>query len=161
LSSVEVPTWAAAERIDPDVGAATPVAGSDAESALVYRATGLLDGSVALVRHRIGGGVDMVRVAPDGLEMDLAHSPQPSVSISPAGDRLAWAAAGTVWLGSVGDEPSPLAAGNGIAASFSPDGSLLMVIGADAVGVVDLAGSRRSDLADMACWIGGGRGCRP
>lgn len=161
LSSVEVPTWAAAERIDLDRGAAVPVSGTNDESALVYRATLLVDGSIGLVRHRIGGGVDVVRVASDGLEVNLAHSPRPGVTISPAGDRLAWAVDGTVWLGSVGDEPSPLAVGSGSAGSFSPDGSLLMVIGSGAVSVVDLAGTRRSDLAVSACWLGGGRGCRP
>ena len=161
MSSVEAPTWAAAERIDLDGRPAVPVAGTKDDSGLVYRATLLVDGSVALVRHRVGGGVDVVRVAPDGLEMPLADSPHPGVTISPAGDRLAWAIDGTVWLGSVGDESAPLAVGRGTSGSFSPDGSLLMVIGSDAVSVVDLAGARRSDLAGSACWLGGGRGCRP
>jgi hypothetical protein len=161
MSSVEAPTWAAAQRIDPDGGDAVAVGAADAQTALVYRATALIDGSVALVRHRIGGGVDLARIAPDGLEMDLAHSPQPGVTISPSGDRLAWAADGSVWLASVGEEPSPVAVGSGSAGSFSPDGSLLMIIGPNAAGVVDLAGNRRSDLVASACWLGGGRGCRP
>jgi hypothetical protein len=161
MSSVEAPTWSRAERIHPNGEAAELLTASDDQSALVYRATALVDGSVALVRHRTGGGVDVVRVALDGLEMTIARSPHPGVTISPAGDRLAWAIDGTVWLGSVGDDPSPVAAGGGSAGSFSPDGSLLMVVGTDATGVVDLAGNRRSDLATLACWLGGGRGCRP
>lgn len=161
MSSVEAPAWAAAERLDFESGGSRSVSATRPDAQLVYRATALIDGSVALVRHEIGGGVDIVRVDPGGLEMRLAESSHPGLVVSPGGDRVAWAVDGVVWLGSVGNETSPLPAGNGSIGSFAPDGSLLMVIGADATAIVDLAGNRQSELIESACWLGGGRGCRP
>ena len=63
MSSVEAPIWAAAQLVDAN-GAAAPVDPSAApESQLVYQASAVIDGSIALVRHRTGGGVDVVRVS--------------------------------------------------------------------------------------------------
>ncbi len=162
VSSVEAPIWASAEWIDPDSGSAAAVGAPAAtQTELAYRATALLDGGVAIVRHRTGGGVDIVRVGDDGEELPLATSSVPGVTVSPGGDRLAWIEGGTAWLGSTADGPPPFATGSATSVSFAPDGSLLMAVATDGARLVDLAGSERADLVVGACWLGGGRGCRP
>jgi hypothetical protein len=159
LSSVEAPTWASAQLIDQG-GAATAVDATAApESQLDYQAAALLDGSVAVVRHRTGGGVDVIRIA-DGQPTTTGTLDAAAVAVSPTGERLAWASNGTLWL----DRPDahvPFNLGSGRSARFSPDGSLLLLFGDGAASVVDLAGNRRGPATMTACWFGDGRGCRP
>jgi hypothetical protein len=159
LSSVEAPTWAAAQIIDQQ-GIATAVDATTApESQLDYGAAAVLDGSVAIVRHRTGGGVDVLRIV-DGQVTTAATLEAASVAVSPTGERLAWATNGTVWLNRP-DADVPFDLGPGQSARFSPDGSLLLVFGEGTASVVDLASSRRGAAATSACWFGDGRGCRP
>jgi hypothetical protein len=162
LSAIDAPLWAAAETVD-GAGAVVPVAGgSEPESQLVYGATPLDDGSVAIVRHRVGGGVDLVRVDGAGSETALARlAGAAAVAVSPDGARLAWPAAGTTWLAPADAVTDAVAIGDGAPARFSPDGSLLLVFGSGTVEIFDVAGDHIGSASSAACWIGGGRGCRP
>jgi hypothetical protein len=144
-------------------GTVAPVAGGlEPESQLVYGATPLVDGSVAIVRHRVGGGVDLARVDGAGVETVLARlDGAAAVAVSADGARLAWPAAGTTWLAPVDAVSDAVAIGDGAPARFSPDGSLLLVLGSSASDIVDGAGDRIGSASAAACWVGGGRGCRP
>jgi hypothetical protein len=162
LSAIDAPLWAAAETVD-GAGTVAPVAGGlEPESQLVYGATPLVDGSVAIVRHRVGGGVDLARVDGAGVETVLARlDGAAAVAVSADGARLAWPAAGTTWLAPVDAVSDAVAIGDGAPARFSPDGSLLLVLGSSASDIVDGAGDRIGSASAAACWVGGGRGCRP
>jgi hypothetical protein len=54
-----------------------------------------------------------------------------------------------------------IAIGDGSRARFSPDGSLLLVSGPDGAIIIDRSGNLIDAVGPDACWIGGGRGCRP
>jgi hypothetical protein len=161
-SAVDAPLWASAEIVD-GAGATTPLAGSTAaEAQLIYGATPLADGGVALVRHRVGGGVDIVRLDAYGTETALATlDGAASVAVSVDGSLLAWPAAGKTWLAAADTAAEPVVIGDGSHARFSPDGSWLLVLGVDTATVVDRAGELIDQVGPGACWVGGGRGCRP
>lgn len=162
LSAVDAPLWAAAESVDGS-GAVTALSGSAApEAQLVYGAAPLADGSVALVRHRIGGGVAIVRLDAKGTESTMAQiDGAAAVAVSTDGELLAWPASGTTWLANANAVTDAIAIGDGSAVRFSPDGSLLLVLGADSSTIVDRSGQRIDQAGPQACWVGGGRGCRP
>lgn len=161
LSSVEAPYWAAAEVVAVD-GSESVVGSLAAQDQLVYQAGTLPDGAFVLARHRNDGGLSVVRVATDGSETPLTGLDRGTiVDLSPVGDRLALADAGTIWLKQIGNGPPPRAIGAGSAARFSPDGTLLLLFGTDTTGVVDVNGSRLTEAGSSSCWLGGGRGCRP
>jgi hypothetical protein len=162
LSAVDAPVWAAAETVDSG-GAVVPWTGSlAAEAQLVYGATPLADGSVALVRHRTGGGVALVRLDAQGSELTMAAiDGAAGVEVSADGRSLAWPAGGVTWLAATDAVAEATAIGDGFPARFSPDGTLLLVLGPDAASIVDLAGERIDLARPEACWVGGGRGCRP
>jgi hypothetical protein len=128
----------------------------------VYGATPLADGTLVLVRHRIGGGVAIVRLDPQGGEAAMAElDGAATVAVSSDGHWLAWPAAGRTWLAAIDDVAEAVAIGDGSPVRFSPDGSLLLVLAADAAVIVDRAGKRIDQAKPGACWVGGGRGCRP
>jgi hypothetical protein len=162
LSAIDAPLWAAAETVD-GAGTVVPVAGGpEPESQLVYGATPLDGGSVAIVRHRVGGGVDIARVNGAGVETVLARlDGAAAVAVSPDGARLAWPAGGATWLAPAHAVSDAVAIGDGSPARFSPDGSLLLVLGSSSSDIVDGAGDRIGSASPAACWVGGGRGCRP
>jgi hypothetical protein len=162
LSAVDAPLWAAAEFVDGS-GAVVPLTGSVAADAqLVYEATPLAAGAVALVRHRVGGGVAIVRLDAQGAESLLAEiDGAAAVAVSIDGELLAWGASGTTWLANANAVTDAIAIGDGSAVRFSPDGSLLLVLGAESSAVVDRTGQRIDQAGPRACWVGGGRGCRP
>jgi hypothetical protein len=83
------------------------------------------------------------------------------VAISPDGGLLAWPSGGTTWLAPTDAVSEAVAIGDGAPARFSPDGSLLLVFGSETVEIVDGAGDRIGSAGSAACWVGGGRGCRP
>jgi len=163
LSSVDAPTWAAGVTVDSVSGAETPVLPSpEAHDQLVYQAVPLADGSVALVRHRTGGGVAVVRAAPDGSEASLADLNDASgVAVSPDAGWVAWTAAGQVRIASTGPDPVVRDLGAGTGVRFSPDGSLLLVFSAERSLVMDRAGRHLAETGISACWLGDGRGCQP
>jgi hypothetical protein len=162
LSAVDAPLWASAETVDGS-GAVTPLTGAlAAEAQLVYAATPLADGATALVRHRLGGGVAIVRRAADGAERVLTDlDGAASVDVSPDGTALTWLGGGTRWLASMNRVGEAIAIGDGSRARFSPDGSLLLVSGPDGAIIIDRSGNLIDAVGPGACWIGGGRGCRP
>jgi hypothetical protein len=162
LSAVDAPLWASAETVDGS-GAVTPLTGAlAAEAQLVYAATPLADGATALVRHRLGGGVAIVRLAADGAERVLTDlDGAASVDVSPDGTALTWLGGGTRWLASMNRVGEAIAIGDGSRARFSPDGSLLLVSGPDGAIIIDRSGNLIDAVGPGACWIGGGRGCRP
>ncbi len=162
LSSVDAPIWAAAELVDATTGATAPVGTATAADQLVYGASALDDGSLAIVRHQVGGGVAVVQVRPDGREALLTSQPRAaSVAVSPDGQWIAWPEAGVTWLASAGDGSAPIDIGDGAAARFSPNGSLLLVFSGSTTSVVDTAGGQVAQAGPTACWLGDGRGCRP
>lgn len=163
LSSVDAPTWAAAVRVHPTSGEESPVAPSNgSQDQLVYQATPLLDGTIALVRHRTGGGVTLARVRADGSEAWLADfEDAPVVAISPDGQWLAWAASGRVHMSRIDRGRLTRDLGDGTGARFSVDGSLVLLFGTSATRVVDLNGNAVSEAGPAACWLGDGRGCQP
>jgi hypothetical protein len=163
VSSVDAPYWAAVELIEPETGRQTPAAPSlGGQEQLVYQATALADGTLALARHRSDGGLALVRVKLDGSEMSFGElDGGSSIAFSPAGDWLAWEEGGQIWLKPMGEGPPPREIGAGSAARFSPDGALLLVFGESSNDVVDPAGNRLTTVHPSACWVGGGRGCRP
>jgi hypothetical protein len=162
LSAVDAPTWSAPEIVDPAGGTPVPVvAGPGPADQLVYGATALADGSIALVRHRRGGGLSVTLVSPHGAERQVHElDGGSSVAVSPEGEWLAWSEADGTWLAHPGDR-RPLRIGPAGPARFSPDGSLLLLFGAGGSTVVDTTGHREADVGPLACWLGGGRGCRP
>jgi hypothetical protein len=162
LSALDAPLWAATETVD-GAGDVVPWTGSMAfEAQLVYGATPLADGSVALVRHRIGGGVAVVRLDTQGSEQTMAElDGTAAVAVDGDGSRLAWTAAGATWLAASDAVAEAIAIGDGSPARFSPDGSLLLVLGTDVAAIVDRMGARIEQARPEACWVGGGRGCRP
>jgi hypothetical protein len=163
LSSVDAPTWAAAVLVHATSGEESPVASSTgSQDQLVYQATPLMDGTIALVRHRTGGGVALARVRPDGSEAWLADFEDASVvAISPDGQWLAWAASGRVHMSRIDRGRLTRDLGDGIGARFSVDGSLVLVFGTTATRVVDLNGNAVAEAGAAACWLGDGRGCQP
>jgi hypothetical protein len=158
-------------RVDSLTGAATrlaigPIAPDVSVLAdgriLALRATALLDGSVAITRHRVGGGVEIVGLDPSGEETLVAELDGAArVEVSPDGHRLAFPANGSTWLASADAVGDAVVIGDGSPARFSPEGSFLLVLGANRAGIVDTTGNRIGDTDPVACWVGGGRGCRP
>lgn len=162
LSSVEAPTWAAAELVDPASGASIPIdPTTPAEEQLVYGASALLDGSVSLVRHRVGGGVAVLRVSPGSPPVAIANLEAPTVAVSPTGEWLAWTASDRVLIAPGRSPGKPTDLGPGRAARFAPDGGLVLVTGARSTAVFDLDGGVVAEASVSACWAGDGRGCRP
>jgi hypothetical protein len=163
LSSVHAPTWAAAVIVHPTNGEESAVAPSTgSQDQLVYQATPLSDGTIALVRHRTGGGVTLAKVRADGSEAWLADfEDAPVVAISPDGQWLAWAASGRVHISRIDRGRLTRDLGDGIGARFSVDGSLVLVFSASATRVVDLNGNAVTEAGPAACWLGDGRGCQP
>ena len=163
VSSVDAPYWTAVELIDPVTGQQMPAAPSlGGQEQLVYQATALSDGTLAVARHRSDGGLALVRVGPDGSETSVGELDHGStVVFSPAGDWIAWEDAGQIWLKPMGEGPPPRQIGTGSAAQFSPDGTLVLVFGETSNDVVDPDGSRLITVHPSACWVGGGQGCRP
>ena len=163
LSSVDAPVWSAAVIVDVRSGVETPLAASpNTQDQLVYQATALSDGSVALVRHRTGGGVTVLRVTLDGVETPLMDLDVPLAAVSPDGQWVAWAAAtGRVMIAGPGTQNDVRDLGTGTGARFSPDSSLLIIFTADGTRVVDLNGNVLVQAGPAVCWLGDGRGCRP
>ena len=163
LSSVDAPYWSAVELIDSDTGQPMPAAPSlGGEDQLIYQATALSDGTLAVARHQSDGGLALVRVGLDGSETVLGQLARgTAVAFSPAGDVLAWEEGGQIWLKPTGAGPPPTKIGSGSAARFSPDGALVLVFGERSNDVVDLDGHRVTTVHPSACWVGGGQGCRP
>jgi hypothetical protein len=163
LSSVDAPAWSAVELVDSDSGQQMPAAPSlGGEDQLVYQATALSDGTLAVARHRSDGGLALVRVGLDGSETALGElASGTTVAFSPAGDALAWEMGGHIWLKSTEAGPPPIQIGAGSVARFSPDGTLVLVFRERSNDVVDLDGRRVTTVHPSACWVGGGQGCRP
>lgn len=163
LSSVDAPTSAAAVIVDPSIGEETPVAGStDGQDQLVYQAMPLSDGTIALVRHRPGGGVSLATVRADGSQAWLADlDDAPQVAISPDGRWLGWATSGRVRISRMERGRLTRDLGDGTGVRFSADSSLVLVFSATETRVVDLNGNAVTQAGPAACWLGDGRGCRP
>lgn len=163
LSSVDAPAWAAAVWVDPATGAEIRLtAGGGAESELVYRVAPLSDGSVALVRHQVGGGVEAVQLLADGTERSLATLPDAiDAEVGPDAGFVTWAARGRVLMMPTGrSDREVIELGPGTSGRFSPDGSLILVRAGNRSVVVDRTGGKVADLGPSACWVGDGRGCR-
>lgn len=163
MSSVDAPYWAAAELVGSESGQPVPAAPSlGDEDQLVYQATALSDGTLALARHQSDGGLALIRVGLDGTETSIGELDHGStVAFSPAGDWFAWEEGGQIWLKPTGEGPPPRQIGSGSAARFSPDGALVLVFGESSSEVADPDGNRLTTVHRSACWVGGGRGCRP
>jgi hypothetical protein len=163
LSSVDAPYWTAVELIDPETGQQMPAAPSlGGQDQLVYQAAALFDGTLAVARHRSEGSVALVHIGLDGSETSFGELDGGStVAFSPAGDWLAWEESGQIWLKPMSEGAPSRQIGTGSAARFSPDGRLVLVFGVSSNDVVDLDGNRLTTLHPSACWVGGGRGCRP
>jgi hypothetical protein len=163
LSSVDAPTWAAAVIVHPTSGEESLVASSiGSQDQLVYQATPLSDGAIALVRHRTGGGVTLAKVQADGSEAWLADIEEaPTVAISPDGQWLAWAASGRVHISAIDRGRLTRDLGAGTSVRFSVDGSLVLVFSTSATRVADLNGNAVTEAGPAACWLGDGRGCQP
>ena len=163
LSSADAPTWAVAVVVHPTSGQESPVAPSTgSQDQLVYQATPLTDGTIALVRHRTGGGISLARVRADGSEARLAElDAGPVVAISPDGEWLAWAASGRVHISRIDRGRLTRDIGDGTGARFSADGSLVLVFNTTVTRVVDLNGNAVTEAGPAACWLGDGRGCQP
>ena len=162
LSSAEAPIWSAAQLVDPDNGRLQPVANVPDQDQLVYVATVLADRAVALIRHRAEGGLSAVLVGADGSESPLTDLDRgTAIDLSPAGDWLAWSDADQIWLQPTRNGPPSRPIGRAPSARFSPDGSFLLLFHPAATEVVATDGSHRADAGLSACWLGGGRGCRP
>jgi len=162
LSSPHAPSWAAAVRIDPATGTETALDPGSASSQLVYAATPLLDGSVAVVRHLTGGGVTVER-------LDLSSPPitlvprlaEPLVAVAPNGAWVAWVASGRALLAPVTQPSAARDLGSAESVRFSPDGSLLLRFAGSRSWVIGADGTHHLEVAVPACWLGDGRGCRP
>jgi hypothetical protein len=163
LSSVDAPTWAAAVIVHPTSGEESPVTSSPgSQDQLVYQATPLSDGTIALVRHRTGGGISLARVRVDGSEAWLTDlDAGPVVAISPDGQWLAWAASGRVQISRVERGRLIRDLGEATGARFSVDGSLVLLFSPTVTRVVDLNGNTVIEAGPAACWLGDGRGCQP
>jgi hypothetical protein len=163
VSSADAPTWSAAVIVDASSGVETPVSSSaNPGDQLVYQAEPLSDGTVALVRHRTGGGVAVVQILADGTEAPLADLTDASlVAVSPDGQWLASAVGGQVRIARTGRGAGSHELGTGTGGRFSPDSSLVLLIAADGTRVVDLHGNVLIQAGPSACWLGDGRGCRP
>ena len=162
LSSLEAPFWADAELIDASSGSAASLdPETEPESQLVYAASPLADGGVALVRHQVGGGVLVVRASPGQPTTELAAVGTPTVAVSPTGDWLAWMDGQVVRLAPTRSPNKPTDLGPGSAARFAPDGSLVLVLGDQSASVFNLDGVRVGEASASACWLGSSLGCRP
>jgi hypothetical protein len=163
MSSADAPYWAVPELVGSETGQHEPAAPSlGDQDQLVYQATALSDGTLAMARHQSHGGMALIRVGLDGTETSLGELDGGStVAFSPAGDWLAWEEGGQIWLKPMGQGPPPRQIGSGSAARFSPDGTLVLVFGDGSNVVVDPDGVRLTTVHPSACWVGGGRGCRP
>lgn len=162
LAAVDAPIWAVAAVVDAK-GTVEPILGSvPASDQIVHGASALGDGSVAVVRHRTGGGISVVRIDARGEETSLAQlEGATGAAVSPDGARLAWAGGRRTWLASTDDLASAMPVGDGGPGRFSPDGSLLLLVATGAAAIVDAGGTRIGQAGPGACWLGDGRGCRP
>ena len=163
VSSLDAPIWADAVTLDPSSGQATLVdPGTPPETALVYGAQPLGDGSFAIARHRVGGGVALLRIAPDGTTTTIAELDDATrVTSSPDGSALAWLSAGRVGMADADQGTQAVDLGAGESARFSPDGSLVLVFAGGGSWVADRSGAWVTDTVATACWLGVGGGCRP
>jgi hypothetical protein len=163
LSSADAPAWSAAVIVDPDTGVERPVGdGGAASDQIVYQAIPLADGDVVLVRHRVGGGVVVARIASDGAETLLfERDDAPIMDVSPDGQWIAWTANDRAWAGPAASPSLAHELGSGDAVRFSPDGMYILVFNPGAAVVMDRGGVHLTDAGASACWLGGGRGCRP
>ncbi len=154
LPSAEAPYAAGLVSVDPESGRSRPVEGTR-EPDLVLAARELADGAIAVVAHRPGAGVLLLRVE-DGRSVLLAsldpEATDPSISEDGTVVAYALASGGSYLVRSNGDGVRPL--GNGAVPRIAPDGRAVAVLRDGETVVVDDAGHvldrLRSPLARWA-----------
>jgi hypothetical protein len=161
LSAVDAPLWSYPTWVDATSGSAVPVDPADSGSGIVYRAVALQDGRVAVARREVGGGVVVELGAPGRPGALLGRLEGASLlDVSADGTHLAWVASGRA-MSVTGDDPAPRDLGPGRTVRFAPAGLLLMVVDGGQAVVFEPGGVVQAILSSSACWLGGGRGCRP
>ncbi len=158
LSSVEAPFSSRVVRLDPESGVARPM--TDENVGLVFAARALADGALALVSHRPGHGVELLRL--DGGEIAVAAELDPDAvdpSISADGYAAAYAVAGDgSYLVRAGAQATRL--GNGTLPRLAPDGGSIALLSDGRTVVVDPAGRRLQQLSSaLTAWARCDGGC--
>ena len=162
VSSVEAPTWSTAVTIAASGADETPVDPAAGQDGLDYGAIPLADGSIALVRHRVGGGVSIMRFALDGSSTEIGRiDGATEVTVSSDATHAAWVEAGRMRLAALPSAAGAIDLGQSLGARFSPQGELLLVFTTGGTTVVDRAGATVGQFGPNACWTASDEGCRP
>jgi hypothetical protein len=153
VSSVEAPYASRLVAVAPD-GTAEARSGEP----LVYDATRLADGSLAVIAHRPGGTV-VLRQA-DGRARELVDlgADAVHVTISADGRVLAWENAGRIHARSDGRS---VVLGDGSEPRVAPDGTALLVKREGHAVLLDLSGAALATLGPAAGFLPCATGCQP
>ena len=124
-ASINAPFASVVVRLAPDTGRAGVV---DSEDGFVFSASELTDGSIAVVAHIFGGGVDVRRAAGGTTAKMVSLDPNAiDASLSVDGTRIAYAAGGKVYLQDLQRGTAQLL-GVGEMPRIARDGSSLLVL---------------------------------
>jgi hypothetical protein len=160
LPSMEAPYTATLVTVDPDSGHVRAIHGGDSLG-LVLAASELADGALAVIAHRLGEGVSVLRLA-DGVATRMAALGTDAVdaSISEDGTAVAFARAdGEVFLVRPGRGDSTFL-GAGALPRVSADGSAVAILRDGQTTVVDAHGQELQRVAGpLAAWLRPGSSC--
>lgn len=160
LSSAEAPISSRLVRVDPESGTARTLTGE--EVGLVFALRSLDDGSLVIVSHRAGRGVELLRLANGRIivEATLADDAVDPV-ISADGRVVAYAVAGDgSYLARAGTDGPPLRIGDGALPRPGPSGSWFALLDHGRSLLVDGSGSPRSQVPSvLVAWAPCGGGC--
>jgi len=159
VASVEAPFRSTLVSVDPVDGMLEARSGEE----LVYGATLLDDGSLAIVAHR-PEGTQVRRIGPDGQDELLADLGAGAVNaaVSPDASHVAWERHpdGVLVLDIGSGQITRIVGGS--QARFSPDGTALLVMIGDRAQLVGLDGRRLADLdGPAAAFVPCAPSCRP
>jgi hypothetical protein len=156
VASVEAPYRSQLVRVTPDGEVGDPLT----EDELVYGASLLDDGSVAVIAHTPAGS--RVTRLIDGAAATLATLEPGAIHavVSGDGSQIAWEAEGDIYLRGPNGKVTHL--GPGSRPRFAPDGRAILVDRGSAPGLIDLRSGRFTAVdATAAAFVPCGAGCRP
>lgn len=149
LSSAEAPIASRLVRLDPESGSTTALTGD--EIGLVFAVRPLDDGSLAVVSHRTGRGVELLRLANRRLTVEATLADDAvDPAISADGHAVAYAIAGDgSYLAWAGTDGPAVRIGDGALPRPGPSGAWFALLDRGRTVVVDGDGSLRAQVGSM------------
>ena len=154
VSSVEAPFVSRLVMVDVDNGALNPLS----DEQLVYGATRLADGGVAVVSHRPTGTVVQVLRGPRATLLADLGPGAVNVAVAASGTAIAWERSGAVYLRDM-SSGRVTRIGTGSNPAFSPDGATFLVTDGGLQRLLGSDGSVRATLDTPAGFVACGEGC--